>query len=119
MFKSSMFPNSLKLAGLTLLHKKGRKELNEDYRSVSILPTFSKIFKRIKFAQISRFFDNVFSKYQCGFWKGYRTQHSKKMEKCAGKGKVSGALLTDLPKIFDCLKYNYSQLIRMLTSLIF
>ena len=64
MFKSSMFPNSLKLAGLTLLHKKGRKELNEDYRSVSILPTFSKTFKRIKFAQISRFFDNVFSKHQ-------------------------------------------------------
>ena len=51
--------------------------------------------------------------------KGYRTQHSKKMEKCVGKGKVFGALLTDLPKIFDCLKYNYSQLIRMLTSLIF
>ena len=26
------------------------------------------------------------------------------MEKCVGKGKVSGALLTDLPKVFDCLK---------------
>ena len=41
MFKSSMLPNSLKLADITPLHKKGSKELNEDYKSVSILPTLS------------------------------------------------------------------------------
>ena len=38
LFKSLMFPNSLKLA-VTPLHKKGRKVLKEDYRSVSILST--------------------------------------------------------------------------------
>ena len=38
LFRSSMFPNSLKLADVTPLHKKGRKALKEDYRSVSILP---------------------------------------------------------------------------------
>ena len=70
-----MFPNSLKLADVTPLHKKDRKELKEDYRSVSILPTLSKMFERIMFAQISAFFDNVFSKYQCGFRKDYSTQH--------------------------------------------
>ena len=75
LFELSMFPNSLKLADVTPLHKKGRKELKEDYRSVSILPTLSKMFERIMFAQISAFFDNVFSKYQCGFRKGYSTQH--------------------------------------------
>ena len=62
MFKSLMFPNSLKLADVTPLHKKGRKMLKEDSRSVSILPTLSKIFEMIMFAQISAFFDNVFSK---------------------------------------------------------
>ena len=40
MFKSSMFLNSLKLAVVTPLYKKGRKELKEDYKSVSILPNF-------------------------------------------------------------------------------
>ena len=75
LFKSSMFPNSLKLADVIPLHKKSRKELKEDYRSVSILPTLSKMFDRIMFAQISAFFDNIFSKYQCGFRKGYSTQH--------------------------------------------
>ena len=38
-FKSSMFPNSLKLADATPLLKKGRKDLKENYRPVSILPT--------------------------------------------------------------------------------
>ena len=49
MFKSSMFPNSLKLADVTALHKKDSKELKEDYRSVSVLPTLSKSFERIMF----------------------------------------------------------------------
>ena len=55
LFKSSMFPNSLKLANVTPLHKNGRNELKEDYRSVSILPALSKMFERILFAQISAF----------------------------------------------------------------
>ena len=51
-FKSSMFPNSLKLADVTPLHKKGRKDL-KIYRSVSILPILSTVFERTMFAQIS------------------------------------------------------------------
>ena len=70
-----MFPNSLKLAGVTPLLKKGRKQLKEDYRSVSIVLTLSEMFERIMFAEISDFFDNVFWKYQCGFRKGYSAQH--------------------------------------------
>ena len=57
MFKSSMFPNSLKLADVTPLRKKGWKVLKEDKRSVSILPTLSKIFEMIILAQVSAFFD--------------------------------------------------------------
>ena len=91
MFKSLMFPNSLKLADVTPLHKQGWKELKKDNRSVSILPTLSKIFEMIMFAQVSAFFDYVFSKYQCRFRKGYSTQHCKlkmlkKWKKYVGKG---------------------------------
>ena len=75
MFKSSLFPDSLKLADVTALHKKDSNELKEDYRSVSILPILSEFFERTKFTQISAFFGNVFSKYQCVFQKGCSTQH--------------------------------------------
>ena len=64
---SSMFPNSLKPTVITPLHKKGRKELKEVYRSVSILPTLSKMFDRIMFAQVSTFFDNVFPNFNVDF----------------------------------------------------
>ena len=55
----------------------------------------------MRLAQISAFFDNVFSKYQCAFWRGYGIQNCylkilEKWEKCVGKGKFFGALLTDL-----------------------
>ena len=55
---SSNFPNSLKLADITPLHKKGRKDNKENYRPVSILATLSKIFERILFEQMPGFFDN-------------------------------------------------------------
>ena len=70
------------------------KELEEDYRLVSILPTLSKMFKRIMFVQISASFDNVSSKYQCGFRKGYSTQQynlkmSQKWKNLSVKEKIS------------------------------
>ena len=75
LFKSLMFPNFLKLADVTPIHKKGMKESKEEYRTVSIIPTLPKMFERIMFVQVSASFDNVFSKYQCRFQKGYNTQH--------------------------------------------
>ena len=42
---------------------------------VSILPVFSKIFERLVSRQLSEFFDNILSKFQSVFRKGYETQH--------------------------------------------
>ena len=44
--KTYNFPNYLKLADITPLHKKGIKDNKENYRPVSILPTLSKILER-------------------------------------------------------------------------
>ena len=35
----------------------------------------SKIYERCLYDQTSNFFEDVFSKYQCGFRKGYSAQH--------------------------------------------
>ena len=64
----------------------------EDYSSMSAPLTLWKIL--IMFAQISTFFNNAFSKYQCGFQKGYSTQHCnfkmfEKWKKCVAKEKFS------------------------------
>ena len=59
--KSASFPSSLKSADVTALHKKGRKDLKENFRPLSILPTLSKISEKCMFAHMSTFFDNIFS----------------------------------------------------------
>ena len=67
--KTYNFPNCLKLADITPLYKKGRKDNKENYRPVSILPALSKILKRIIFEPISVYFDKFLSYQQCGFQK--------------------------------------------------
>ena len=96
-----MFPDSLKLADVTPLHKKVRKVLKEDNTSVSVLPTLSKFFEMIMFTQISAIFDYVFLKFQCGFRKGYSTQHCKfkmfkKWKNYVGKGNFIDTPLKDI-----------------------
>ena len=109
--KTSNFSNCLKLADITPLHKKGRKDNKENYRPVSILPTLSKIFEKILFEQISVFSDKFLSDQQCEFPKGYSTQLCllnllEKWKNCVDKGKAFGALLTDLSKAFDLLDHE-------------
>ena len=57
------------------------------------------------------YFDKFSSDQQCGFRKGYSTQHCllyllEKWKNSVDKGKVFGALLTDLSKAFDCLDHE-------------
>ena len=59
----------------------------------------------------SSFFDDIFSQYQYGFRKGFSTQQCllallEKWKMSVDRGKVFGALLTDLSKAFDCLNHD-------------
>ena len=110
--KSSIFPSCLKHADVTPLYKKCNKSLKGNYRPVSILPISSKVFERSMLKQMSSFFDDIFSKYQHGFRKGFSTQQCllallEKWKKSIDRGKVFGALLTDLSKACDCLNHDF------------
>ena len=109
--KSSIFPSCLTHVDVTPLHKKCNKSLKENYNLVSILPILSKVFERSMFKQMSNFFDDIFSKYQSGFRNGFSTQQCllgvlEKWKWSIDRGKVFGALLTDLSKAFDCLNHD-------------
>ena len=108
---SSNFPNALKLADVTPAHKKEERVKKDNYRPVSILPPVSKIYEKNMFDQISSYIDQYLSPYLFGFRKGYSTQHClsvmiDKWKKAMDKGKLAGALLTDLSKAFDCLNHE-------------
>ena len=71
----------------------------------------SKIFEKLHYKQITIFIDPLLSKYQCGFRKGFSAQHCllamvERWKNAVDKGKVFGALLTDLSKAFDCLPHE-------------
>ena len=109
--ETSKFPSVLKLANITPIFKKGERTDKGNYRPVSILPNLSKIYERCIYKQILSFFDNIFSKYQCGFRKKYGTQHAlllmiEKWRKSLDNGDIFCAVLTDLSKAFDCLPHD-------------
>ena len=60
--KSSLFQSCLKTANITPIYKKGKRDLKDNYRPVSILPVLSKLYARSMIKQISDFFENIFSK---------------------------------------------------------
>ena len=108
---SGGFPSCLKWADVTPIFKKGSKSQKDNHRPISILPNISKIFERPLFNQMSSFFKQIFSKFQCGFRKGFSPQHCllamiEKWKSSNDKEKAFGALLTDLSKAFDCLSHE-------------
>ena len=64
------FPNSLKQADITPVHKKDDTNNKNNYRPVSILPFLSKAFEKCLYDQIDVYTDSILSKTQCDFRKG-------------------------------------------------
>ena len=108
---TSEFPAPMKLSDVIPFFKKNERSIKENYRPDSILPIFSKIFGKILHDQISAYLANILSKNQCGFRKGYSSQHylvamiEKRKKSLDSKGSF-GALLTDISKAFDCIPHE-------------
>ena len=105
------FPQNLKNSDVTPSFKKDDRLSKENYRPISILPTLSKVYERFLHLQMYEYFDNIFSKFLCGYRKGHSTQHAllymvEKMKMALDKGMCTEILMTDLSKAFDCLSHQ-------------
>ena len=105
---SSKFPAAFKFVDVTPVFKQDTGNPKDNYRPISILLVISKIFEKLICKQLSNHFNNIFSKFQCGFRKGLNAQHYLllmigKWKKAVDDNKAFGALLTDLSKAFDCI----------------
>ena len=111
MLRTGEFPEKLKLADVSPIHKKGDKTNKCNYRPVSILPIISKIYEKLLFYQLCEFFEDKLSIFQCGFRKGFSAQHClipllEKWRAAVDNSKSFGTLLTDLSKAFACLPHE-------------
>ena len=74
------------------------------------MPNLSKVNERLMYNQIYPYFQTIFSKFQCGFRKGFNAKHSlsngRKMAQTPDGDGETGTVLTDLSKAFDCIDHN-------------
>ena len=112
-FITGTFPDVLKIGKITPIHKKGNREHLENYRPISTLPIFGKIFEKIIYKRLYNFLisQNILSKYQFGFRKGHSTSHALNYsintikEANNSKKHVIGVFI-DLSKAFDTIDHN-------------
>ena len=106
------FVDHFKQAEVRPFYKKDGRTDKSNYRPISILSHVSKTYERSLHNQLYDYFDqNIFSKYQCGFCKGFSTQHAllvmlEKMKIARDRKGFCAAVLTDLSKAFDCICHD-------------
>ena len=92
------FPHKFKHADIIPLHKKKEKSNKTNYRTVSILLNLSKIHEKLIYNRLYDYFDKILFPSQCGFCKGYSSQH------------CLIAMLENFNKsaeTFDCIDYKH------------
>ena len=69
------FPSSWKMANVQPVHKKDSRQLKSNYRPISLLPIFSKLYEKYIFVAMYDFFveNELLSKHQSGFRPGDST----------------------------------------------
>ena len=73
-FEEAIFPGKLKVP----VFKKDSKENVENYRPISILPVFSKVFERVMYNHLDEYFmnNNLLHENQFGFQINNSTEHA-------------------------------------------
>ena len=112
-FVKGIFPNILKHATITPIFKGGNSALCNNYRPISVLSVFSKIFERAISTRITKFISkySLLSDSQYGFVKGKCTQDAllqfiEEIYDALNAKKYSAALYIDLRKAFDSVCHS-------------
>ena len=57
MLTTGIFPDKLKIAKVIPLFKKGDKSIFSNYRPISLLPSISKLFEKVIYQQLYKYFE--------------------------------------------------------------
>lgn len=112
-FVEGRFPNSLKVAIVKPIYKKGdEKELN-NYRPITLTPVISKIFERAMYARLINFIEKfgILTENQFGFRKNRSTTLAcfnliKEVTESIDKKVPVSALMLDMTKAFDLIDHE-------------
>lgn len=109
----SVFPDNLKIALITPLHKKGSRSDPINYRPIALLPVLSKVYERVLQKRLLRFLlkYNLLSECQFGFLPDKSTtlatiQAVEYICDSFEQNMVTAAAFLDLSKAFDCIDHQ-------------
>ena len=108
-----IFPDILKRGCITPIIKKVDSRFLDDYRPVSTLPIFGKIYEKLIFKRVHSFLsaNNIIYENEFGFRKNHSTSHAvnfavnKVLWELENKNHIIGIFI-DLSKAFDTISYK-------------
>ena len=112
-FEIGEVPHSLKVARVYPVFKSGDKSEFSNYRPISVLSSFSKIFEKVVYQRLSSYLtkENVLYAHQYGFRSGHETnmavlQMIDKITEAIDDNSYSMGVFVDLSKAFDTLDHG-------------
>ena len=111
--RTGICPSELKIARVVPIFKSGDPSLLTNYRPISVLSFFSKVFERIVYDYLFDFIctNSILYDYQFGFRPGHSTQQAiitliDKITKSLDNGDIVISLFIDLKKAFDTVDHR-------------
>ena len=107
------FPNSLKIAEVVPVFKKGDSNLLTNYRPISIVSQISKIFEKLLYNRINDYLEkyHLISDKQFGFRQNSSRSHAisniyEKLIQNSDKGMYTCCIVLDLTKALDTVNHD-------------
>ena len=106
--EEGIFPSSLKVAEVIPIYKSGKRSVSNNYRPISLLSPFSKLFENHIYNQLIKFFNNTKTLHhqQYGFRKNSSTEIAisdiyDKISNAVDQKKICCTVFLDLAKAFN------------------
>ena len=111
--QTGIYPNSLKMAKVIPIFKKGDPNSVNNYRPISILSPINKIFEKIIYSRLINYIEKnqLLYKYQYGFRKNHSTEHAlielvDQIRLNMGERRMTCGIFIDLSKAFDTVNHH-------------
>ena len=108
-----VFPDKLKIAKFIPIYKAENRENVSNYRPISLLTNFSKIFERAMYKHLITFVEQyeILYCYQFGFWKNHSSSMTlihlvNKITSAIDHKETTAGVFLDLSKAFDTIDHD-------------